>query len=163
MSNIIRPFTGTLAPAFTSIASGTELSSIGASFGVLGGIQFDNSGGGALPDTFADISLSCTGTTPAAGTSSLVVLVYPLNQDGSTVGPGDLVAGAAALALTPQLVPYQKGVLGLAYSKTSATLVGFTTIEIPFSKFFVGIFNPLANAVTSATVKLKSWSYTDNG
>jgi hypothetical protein len=162
MSNILRPYTGTVYPTFTSLASGTELSTVGSLYGVLCGVLVDNTGATNASDDFGDFSFSGTGTTPASGTSSLAVLCYPLNQDGTTYGPSDMTAGSAAAALTPNLL-YQRGTIGLKYNASSATVVGQCTIEMPFQKFYVGLYNPLANAFTSGTLKLKTWSYTNNG
>ena len=118
------------------------------------------SSGGAINngtplDLFADISISLGSFTPLAP-NNISVFIYPLNQDGTTYGDGQLTAGTQA-AKTPA-APYWVGniILTLVAGVQVGTLGG---IRLPPGPFLFVIQNNAGATLASSGNVVKYWTY----
>lgn len=112
-------------------------------------------------DQFADISFSLTisSSTITAG-ANLAFWLYTLNQDGTSYGDGQFVAGTAANK-TPTFPPC--AVFPLVAAAAQTTLVGTVTgIVIPPGSFRWAIQNNSGFALTAGTQTAKYRTYNIN-
>lgn len=134
----------------TSMANGsTVLSSVS-----------DIANGTAL-DMFMDVSvrLVISSSTIVAG-ANLALYIYPLLDDGSTYGDGQLTAGSQA-AKTPALAPIATIPLYAAASQTA--LVGSaTSLIIPPGSFRLALQNNSGFTLTSGTQTVMYRTYNIN-
>lgn len=112
-------------------------------------------------DMFMDVSvaLAISSSTIAAG-ANLAIFLYPLNQDGTTYGDGQLTAGTPA-AKTPAMPPV--AVIPLVAAASQTSLIGTATqIAIPPGSFRLAIRNNSGFTLTSGTQTVKYRTYNIN-
>lgn len=112
-------------------------------------------------DMFMDISaeLVISSSTIAAG-ANLAFFLYPLNEDGTTYGDGQLASGTQA-AVTPAFPPC--AVMPLVALASQTSLKGFSQqIIIPPGAFRVAMQNNSGFTLTSGTQTVKYRTYNLN-
>jgi hypothetical protein len=112
-------------------------------------------------DMFMDVSaiLAIASSTIVAG-QNLAFWLYALQEDGTTYGDGQLVAGTQA-AKTPAFPPL--GSMPLVAAAAQTTLVGFIQqIIIPPGSFRVAMQNNSGFTLTSGTQTVKYRTYNLN-
>jgi hypothetical protein len=112
---------------------------------------------GTSLDMFADISYNCTiaSSTIVAG-ANLAFWLYTLNQDGSTYGDNQFVAGTTKTA-TPAFPPC--ATVGVPAVAATTTMNGlFQQISIPPGTFRFLVQNNCGFTFTAATIKYRSYN-----
>lgn len=112
-------------------------------------------------DQFMDISVRCaiSSNTIASG-ANLALWLYPLLDDGSTYGDGQLSSGTQA-AKTPVFSPI--GVIPLLAAASQTTLVGMVTgILLPPGSFRLALQNNSGFSLSSGTQTVKFRTYNQN-
>lgn len=112
-------------------------------------------------DQFMDVSVRCAiaSSTIVAG-ANLALWLYPLLDDGSTYGDGQLTAGTPA-TLTPTFAPC--GVIPLIVAGSQVNLVGAVTgILLPPGSFRLALQNNSGFSLTAGTQTVKYRTYNQN-
>ena len=130
------------SPATWQAAFGTEINSLASGSYALSSVIIDNTSGLLTDGT---ISVALGSVAPSAAAASLAFFLQPLNQDGTTYGDG-----IASGTVTP--VSGYIGSLSWPTSSTAAAQTGSfkVGIEIPPTKFKLGVVNQLGSALAAS-------------
>jgi hypothetical protein len=142
-----------------TLINSSDMASMTAAYTVLSTVS-DIANGTNL-DQFMDISASCViaSSTIVVG-ANLAFWLYALNQDGSTYGDGQLVAGTPK-NVTPTFAPV--GVMPLVAAASQTALLGFIQgIVIPPGSFRVAMQDNSGFNLTSGTQSVKYRTYNLN-
>ncbi len=126
-----------------SAGFGSEIASLVSGNAVMASGAIDNS---AALDVFADVSISLGSIATGSGAPSLWLYLFPLNEDGSSYGPGDWSSSAPG----PMPSQYYVGAVPCQVSATGAVTGTVGGIALPPGKFKFGLYN-LAGATLAAS------------
>lgn len=130
------------APATWQAAFGTEINSLASGSYALSSVIIDNTSGLLTDGT---ISLALGSVAPSAAAASLAFFIQPLNQDGSTYGDG--IASGTVLPVSGYVGSLSWPTSATAAAQTGSFKVG---IEIPPTKFKLGVVNQLGSALAAS-------------
>ena len=130
------------APATWQAAFGAEINSLASGSYALSSIIIDNTSGLLTDGT---ISLALGSVAPSAAGASLAFFIQPLNQDGTTYGDG--IASGTVLPVNGYIGSLSWPTNATAAAQTGSFKVG---IEIPPTKFKLGVVNQLGSALAAS-------------
>ena len=130
------------APATWQAAFGSEINSLASGSYALSSVIIDNTSGLLTDGT---ISLALGSVAPSAAAASLAFFLQPLNQDGTTYGDG--IASGTVLPVSGYIGSMSWPTSATAAAQTGSIKVG---IEIPPTKFKLGVVNNLGSALASS-------------
>lgn len=130
---------------WTSICS-TEVNSIVSGNAILCTVSVAN---GTALDTYMDLSISLGSITSGAGSPYIGLYVYPLNQDGTTLGDGRF--GSSTTAVPPS--QYFGCSIPVVASATAVIVGACTGVLIPPGTFQVVLYN-LAGATLAGSANV---------
>ena len=144
---------------WTTVINSADMASMATASTVVSSVA--DIANGANLDQFMDLSAVCliASSTTVAG-SNLAFWIYALQQDGTTYGDGQFVAGTQKAA-APTFPPC--GVMPLVAAAAQTTLVGFVQgVILPPGSFRLAIQNNSGFALTAGAQTVKYRTYNQN-
>jgi hypothetical protein len=139
---------------WTTAVNAADVNSLANGSSVLSSVA-DIANGTAL-DMFADISIAL-GSVTAAAPNFIGVYIYPLNEDGTTYGDGQLASGTGA-AKIPSATAW---VGNISFPTGAAAIVGtLSRIALPPGSFRFVLYNQAGVTLASSgnTVKYRTYN-----